>query len=345
MRIAVYLVGQWRGSSYDCSKYLKKIFEEFQTDYYIYTWDSYGGTNTSTNLDSNIMDMESYTHTDDDIKKIRDSYPHVVSMKIGSTELMNEISRSNTTELSSFPQFYQTNEINKYRGIYENMNGFRYDAIIKLRPDIVFREVDVVNFIDRIKYIKQNQKSVFSYYHLSAENLIPNVNLTWDYYTISSPFGMDCMMEWVEDVITNDDNSHQQFLSNYLIKHQLIPNPQITTEITTPHPTPIIMRELFKYNNLIDLFYKNKPNSHPTSHIITFLDFIYDYLYRVNLEKGKYEGWFDWMEFDKLDYRLKNNEPNTRVLTETGLQTLANLIIENYESDEIRYKKQFGIRY
>ena len=43
MKIAVYLVGQWRGTSYDCSKYLKQLFEDFDTDYYIYTWDSYDG--------------------------------------------------------------------------------------------------------------------------------------------------------------------------------------------------------------------------------------------------------------------------------------------------------------
>jgi hypothetical protein len=342
MRIAVYLVGQWRGTSYDCSKYLKQLFEGFQTDYYIYTWNSYDGKHITNNLNLDIMDVETYTHTDADIEKIRNSYPNIVSMNIGSTEFMNEVALTNSTGMSSFPQFYQTNEANKSRKVYENMNGFRYDAVIKLRPDIIFREDDVIHFQERIPYVIENPKSVFTFYHTILENLIPNVNLVWDYYTISSPFGMDCMMEWVEDVNNNND-SNRPFLSNYIIKYKLIPNPVFKTHLSNSgmHPSPTIMREVFKYNNLVDLFYKNKSNNH----ILTFLEFIYDYLFRNNPNREKYAGWFDWIKLDELDYLTITHRQygHTRVLSEDGLSKLANLIIENYDSDEKRYKQEYGI--
>jgi len=348
MKIAVYLVGQWRGTSYDCSKYLKQLFEDFDTDYYIYTWDSYDGKDIwelTQNKKGCFNDSDSYTHSNDEIEKIRNSYPNVVSMQVGSTKSMNLISQHcESTELSSFPQFYQTNNANKYRKIYENTNGFQYDAIIKLRPDILFKEEDMIHFIDRIKYIKQNPKSVFSHYHMIKENLIPNVNLVWDYYTISSPFGMDCMMEWVDDVINNDD-INRSFSSNYIIKHELIPNPEITTKLMqhNMHPVPTIMRELFKYNNLVDIFYKSKHSitTPPSIKTPPFIDFLYDYLYRESSEhREKYDGWFDWIDLGKLDYTLLpvGGAAPVKSITEAGLCKLANLIIENYKSDEDKYR-------
>ena len=98
---------------------------------------------------------------------------------------------------------------------------------------------------------------------------------------------------------------------------------------------------MLKENNLVDLFYKNKPNNH----ILTFLEFIYDYLFRNNPNREKYAGWFDWIKLDELDYLTITHRQygHTRVLSEDGLSKLANLIIENYDSDEKRYKQEYGI--
>lgn len=334
MRIAVYIVGQWRGTSYDCSKYLKKIFEDYDTDYYIHTWASFNGKNLTNDIGNDILDFDDYTHTPDDIEKIRNSYPNVVSMKVGSTEKMNEIFQLDN-RLSSFPQFYCSYEANKVRRAYENMNGFRYDVIVKIRPDIIFGPDNICVFKKNIEYVKSNPLAIYSYYSTLQINMQPDWNLVWDYYTISSPFGMDCMMEWVDDII-NNDGANKVFLSNYIIKHGLISTPRRADDNFIA--TPTIMRELFKYNNFVDLFYENDITIRP----LPFIHFVYDYLYRNNSDREKYNGWFDWMQFDETEYKKNSNQI---VYNEPGLKKLADLIIENYESDEKRYKQKYGIDY
>lgn len=344
MKIAVYIVGQWRGSSYDCSKYLKKIFEEFDTDYYIYTWECWNGKLINLDISDktrDIFDTQFQYHQSEDIEKIRNSYPHVVSMKIGSRELMTKIALTDS-RLSSFPQFYSAFEANKYRKIYENGMGFRYDVIIKIRPDIIFSERGIQNMIENIKYISKNPKAVFSFYQTLQEDMKPDLNLVWDYYTVSSPFGMDCMMEWVDDVI-NTDSKHKLFSSNYFIKHGLLANPYYHPDYKCA--SPIIIRELFKYNNLVDKFYEcislKIHNKESNNLPVSYLRFINEYLYMWNENREKFDGWVDWSkteESDILKIRENKYKPEiTEYLSNDRLHRLANTILENYETEQKRY--------
>ena len=333
MKIAVYIVGQWRGTSYDCSKYLKQLFEDYDTDYYIHTWESFNGKTITNDTGTDIMDYGSYTHTAEEIEKIRNSYPHVVSMKIGSTKQMNEM-RDLDNRLASFPQFYCAYEANKTRRVYENMNGFRYDVIVKIRPDIIFGPENIRIFRKNMEYVKNNRLAVYSFY--STQGIMkPDWNPVWDYYTISSSFGMDSMMEWVGDVV-NNDGAHKVFFSNYIIKHGLVSSPAHEGEDEAFIATPTIMRELFKYNNFVDLFYENEPTQRP----LPFIHFLYDYLYRNNEDREKYDGWFDWIKFDDVEYEESSNITSYK---EKGLENLANLIVEKYESEKNRYETEFGI--
>ena len=333
MKIAVYIVGQWRGTSYDCSKYLKQLFEGYDTDYYIHTWESFNGKTITNDTGTDIMDYGSHTHTADEIEKIRNSYPHVVSMKVGSTEKMNEIFMLDN-RLSSFPQFYCAYEANKTRRVYENMNGFRYDIIVKIRPDIIFGPDNIRIFRKNMEYVKNNRLAVYSFY--STQGILkPDWNPVWDYYTISSSFGIDSMMEWVDDVV-NNDGAHKVFFSNYIIKHGLVSSPAHEGEDEPSIATPTIMRELFKYNNFVDLFYENEPTQRP----LPFIHFLYDYLYRNNEDREKYDGWFDWIKFDDVEYEESSNITSYK---EKGLENLANLIVEKYESEKNRYETEFGI--
>ena len=336
MKIAVYIVGQWRGTSYDCSKYLKELFEDYDTDYYIHTWESFNGKTITNDTGTDIMDYGSYTHTAEEIEKIRNSYPHVVSMKIGSTKQMNEM-RDLDSRLSSFPQFYCAYEANKYRRVYENMNGFRYDVIVKIRPDIIFGPENIRIFRKNMEYVKNNRLAVYSFY--STQGIMkPDWNPVWDYYTISSSFGMDSMMEWVNDVV-NNDGAHKVFFSNYIIKHELVSSPAHEGDDEPFIATPTIMRELFKYNNFVDLFYENEVVGEPKP----FIHFLYDYLYRNNPDREKFNDWFDWIEFKDEFLTYSNDDSTVIKYKETELENLANLIVEKYESEKNRYEIEFGI--
>lgn len=260
-RVAVYICGQWRGSSYACSVYLNKLFENYNCDFFIHTWDFYNGKEIFKTLPdsinhkiSYINDVGDYYHTDDDIEQMRQCYPNVVYFDMESKEKNNENDRTfgDKVQMSAFNTYYGANKCNEYRKIYENMNGFRYDVIIKIRPDIIFPQDHIKRIINYINMIQNDKFLIFSKYSNDIEeinNTLP-FNLVWDYYTLSSPFGMDCMMEWVTDTL----DGKRVFSSDYILKYNLNPNPP--THVT-PYVDPFIIREIFKFFDL-KYFYKQE---------------------------------------------------------------------------------------
>ena len=261
-KIAVYICGQWRGSSYNCSEYLNKVFNQLDCDFFIHTSEFYTGKamfyselpNTINNKINCINDVDCYYHTKSDIIKIKKSYPNVVYFDMISKEKNNELDNlyAEKLNISSFNQFYNSYKCNEYRKIYENLNGFKYDIIIKIRPDIIFSEktVDSINLI--IQHIMNDKTIIFSKYGNTIEQILtdPPWNLIWDHWIFCSPFGMDCMMEWVKDTLNGKD----VYSSDYILKYNLNANPILSN---TPPIYSHIIRELFKFFDL-DYFYKNE---------------------------------------------------------------------------------------
>ena len=329
MKIAVYIVGQWRGASYQCSKNLKKIFDKFDTDYYINIWPYYEGKNmvySVPNGHPTIIECEKYFHTEEDLENIKNTYSNVVSFQVESKEDIDVVySKPNT-----FFQYYCAYKANECRKIYEKQNDIKYDVIIKIRPDIIFGDLDIEDFIKYIEYIKDNPTALFSYYYISADNLKADFNLVWDYYTISSPFLMDCMVKWVSDILSKG-SADGLFSSNYIIKYNLIINP-ILSKCNTP--TPYIMRELYKHNNLIEDFYNEinfyKNNmSDPNCYFYQIHRYIY--YFDSNMELSEY------LKISKEDLIPTTNE-TWMYLTPNGLKRIADLIKQKYYENNIHAK-------
>ena len=269
-KIAVYVCGQWRGSSYKCSEYLNKIFNQYDCDFFIHTSNFYTGKQMNFGeLPSNINykiryinDIENYYHTENDIIKIKESYPNVVYFEMDTKEKNDEIDNQfrKIVNISSFNQFYGSYKCNEYRKIHENFNAFRYDITIKIRPDIIFSEDSDVLIKKYIEFILNDKNIIFSKYINTMEYIITDgpCQLVWDHWTFSSPFGMDCMMEWVKDIL----DGKETYSSDYILKHNLNPNPSVNTDI----PTSFIIRELFKFFNLDYFYKKNSPISFHHSH-------------------------------------------------------------------------------
>jgi hypothetical protein len=259
-KIAIYVCGQWRGSSYKCSEYLNKIFNEYDCDFFIHTSNFYTGkiinfdelSNTIIGKNGHIRDFDCYYHTEDDISKIKQSYPNVVYFDIVTKEKNDDIDNKFTdiTKMSSFNQFHNSYKCNEYRKIYENLNGFTYDVIIKIRPDIIFSEESTDSIKKYIELISNDKNIIFSKYHNTLEYILTEgpCNLLWDHWTFSSPFGMDCMMEWVKDIL----DGKETYSSDYILKYNLNPNPSDPLSILPPGSR--IVRELFKFFDLSYLY-------------------------------------------------------------------------------------------
>jgi len=343
MKIAVYIVGQWRGTSYQCSENLKKIFDKFDTDYYINIWPFYEGkiinhiNHDDTPGKQCIVECENYNHTETDFENIKNTYKNVVSFEIESYDMVKDIKNLQST----FYQYYCAYKANEIRKTYEINNNIKYDVIVKIRPDLIFGELDIENMIKRIEYVKDNQLSVFSWNYIPAYALIENTNLVWDFYTISSTFGMDCMAQWISDII-HKGNTPERFSSNYVIENKLIVNPNVAS--LRGNTFPYIMREMFKHNNLIDDFF-NEINSNRNNSLNKLFSLwaIDQYLYHFNTNNNEYIG--EYLKINDDDIIKETNsirgifdKEKHMFLTEHGLKQLADLIKNKVNENNIHAK-------
>lgn len=263
-KIALYIVGQWRGASENCSKYINDLLNLMSDEYEVYTfihvWDFYDPKEQifhAIKPDSNISDKylvwDYYTKqfNQSEIDNIRNLYPNVVYFETDSQSVNHSIQKIGLPlSLSSFPQFYCAYKCNQNRQIYENMNGMRFDIIFKLRPDTIFWSPNPDKLLNSmINTIKNDKTIVYSKYRNDLENIKKESrNLVWDYYTLSSPYGMDCMMEWVEDNLNNIDSTQKLWATDYILKHNLNPNPNnLGIDFNGEN---IIIREILKYFDL-----------------------------------------------------------------------------------------------
>ena len=328
MKIAVYIVGQWRGTSYQCAENLKKIFDKFDTDYYIHIWPFYEGKNL--NLieydvkENPIVEHENYIHTEQDLENIKNTYNNVVSFQIESYDVLE-----NTKPIhSTFYQYYCAYKANEVRKAYEINNSIKYDAVIKIRPDIIFGNGTIESFIKRIEYIKDNPLTIFSFYSTLKCDMKPNTHCVWDFYTISNTFGLDCMTEWVGEIL-NKGNEPEIFSSNSVIENNLILNPTVANQANN---SPHIMREVFKYNNLIEDFYNQiNLNENNFDNINFSLRHVDDYLYNFNTKNNNIPEYFKDINFDNRE--IKESPRGlwgawNKFLTETELKKLADSIKE-----------------
>jgi hypothetical protein len=335
MKIAVYIVGQWRGTSYQCSENLKKIFDKFDTDYYIHTWPFYEGKNLNLNKDETpIVEHENYIHTEQDFQNIKNTYSNVVSFEVESYDAIKDIKSIHST----FYQYYCAYKANEVRKTYEVNNGIKYDAIIKIRPDIIFSDFGIKDFIKKIEYVKNNPLAIFSFYMIKKPDIKPDSYYHWDFYTISSTFGMDCMAEWVGDIL-NKGNEPEIFSTNYIIKSDLVINPVNWNDM---QPTPSLMREGYKYNNLIEDFYNQMNlyemiNRHPNYS----LWWINDYLYDHNSGTDELVEYFKKFNLENKETKFLNRglfDAWNKFLNEAELKQLADLIKNKVNENNIHAK-------
>jgi hypothetical protein len=96
LKIAVYINGQWRGSSFKCSEFLKPYFEQFDVDYYIHTCDYYFGKNIKLDFSKNeskynFLEISEVFHSKEDIENIRNTYKNVVYFHVDDKKKNEEI--------------------------------------------------------------------------------------------------------------------------------------------------------------------------------------------------------------------------------------------------------------
>ena len=155
MKIALCISGQMR-TFRECYKNLNKnIINKLKPDIFIHTW-KYSGITTKASKDEKGEEItydllnELYTPKKAVIEEFKKEY----SQEINGIKIPKIlIEKREKFYKGQLPMFYKMYECNKLKFKYEKENNFKYDAVIRLRPDLkicgklpkkIFKQLDVI---------------------------------------------------------------------------------------------------------------------------------------------------------------------------------------------------------
>lgn len=186
MKIAICFSGQWRTgieASPNILRYLGDILPH--CDFFIHTWDY----NQQKNYFNTKIFGRGYNLVEKTIDEIIKIYNpkalHIDNLEIIKNKekcIFSDGFESNYIDLVH-PWLYSFMKSVEYKQTYENTNGFEYDYVIKLRPDIIFSERRTLD--TELNIIKPSVCSDF--YIENLWNTKWNIDTLWcdDVYYIS----------------------------------------------------------------------------------------------------------------------------------------------------------------
>lgn len=127
MKVCLLLSGQMRNADEVFPSFKSNLIDRYDTDVFISTWNSHN-VHQSINLFNPIsVDIENYE------AGFQSKWNELVSHNEHKLE-------TNANLVSMISMWYKTLRANQLRKKYENLMGFKYDLIIKTRPDIILEE-------------------------------------------------------------------------------------------------------------------------------------------------------------------------------------------------------------
>ena len=132
MKVCLLLSGQMRNADEVFPSFKSNLLDRYDTDVFISTWNSHN-VHQSINLFNPIsVDIENYE------AGFQSKWNQLVSHNEYKLE-------TNANLVSMISMWYKTLRANQLRKKYESTMGFKYDLIIKTRPDIIIEEpIDLI---------------------------------------------------------------------------------------------------------------------------------------------------------------------------------------------------------
>jgi len=193
IKIAVCLSGQirtWEFCKENIQNFLKNS-GEYQIDFFIHTWDknNYGELVIS---DKKQQRAELLYKNDKEFKNFIDYYNPKLFKIEDSEKFKNKLFKKwkdkNYEPINTMFLMYSFYKSIILKKLWERKNGFKYDYVIKLRPDIHFFGVDMPTQINLLNesYKKNSKEKNFISYQLYEKTWNPNVKSM-----LSNYFGAD----------------------------------------------------------------------------------------------------------------------------------------------------------
>ena len=283
MKVAVCFSGQIR-TALECAPNLKRYFssDKHEIDFFIHTWDNTSYKNFN---GTNIYPQKDRFITKQEVEFLKQTYnPKAIKIESHSEYLKKFVEKGFGSGLELWYSFYKSIILKKW---YERKYNFKYDIVIKVRLDCMFREFDLDKQIEYIIKYPQNTIATHFQYDLNWKSILTKISAN-DICFISSSETMEKYANFFIDKriydklnnpieCGNDGYGYTQFM------HTFYKNIEVTDMLTEPFVLRYAYKHLAKENLDINIlskmekldgfyygYYKNEP--HKEFYIHTIFD-------------------------------------------------------------------------
>jgi len=123
MKIALLLSGDIRNLKENYTNLKNNLLDLYDIDVFLSVWSDDGLTEINELVKPLVFDAEKYTS----------DYENVWNSNISNLLHKGE---KNTNLINCLSMWYKTNRVNQLKNNYEKLMGFRYDVVLKSRPDL-----------------------------------------------------------------------------------------------------------------------------------------------------------------------------------------------------------------
>lgn len=210
MKVAVCFSGQIRTAN-ECAPNLKRFFssKKHEIDFFIHTWDNTSYKNFN---GTNIYPQRTRLITSDEIDFLKETYnPKILKIESHLGYLKKYVEKGFGNGLELWYSFYKSIILKRW---YERKYNFKYDIVIKLRPDCMFKNVDA--FDKHIDYIlSKSGNTMATHFRYSSEwTSILNTISANDIFFISNSKTMDSYSTFFIDKMKYDKSINPTYCKN-----------------------------------------------------------------------------------------------------------------------------------
>lgn len=210
MKVAVCFSGQIRTAK-ECAPNLKAFFssDKHEIDFFIHTWDNTSYKNFN---GTNIYPQRDRFITEDEINFLKETYnPKVIKVESHSNYLKRFVENGFGNGLELWYSFYKSIILKKW---YERNEKFKYDVVIKIRLDCMFKNID--NFDKHIEHIlntSDNTIATHFRYDSSWRSILNKISAN-DIFFVSNSKTMDLYSTFFIDKMKYDKITNPSFCKN-----------------------------------------------------------------------------------------------------------------------------------
>lgn len=210
MKIAVCFSGQLR-TALECAPNLRKFFSsnQHEIDFFIHTWDitsykNFNGTQIYPQRDRIVEDEE--------IQYLKEIYkPKLIKIENYSNYIKRYTNKGYGNGLELWYSFYKSISLKKY---YERKYKFKYDFVIKIRLDCMFRKINEFDkHIELISNASTNSIATHFKYAFNWKTILTTISAN-DIFFISNSKIMDSYSTFFIDKIKYDKTNNTSYINN-----------------------------------------------------------------------------------------------------------------------------------